>query len=138
MARRVSPPLLAFPLAGERVALHLHDPQTLSGTLTRLDGGARAGAFQLHVDAHQLVIWCLEVEPAARGNGLGSEAAALLRDAAARAGFRAVRARSHPDLGLSVYFWMRMGLHPLLGPGPEGGIWFERALAPADGHPSGR
>jgi hypothetical protein len=73
------------------------------------------------------------VEPAARGYGLGSEAAGLLRDAAARAGFATLRARSHPDLGLSVYFWTRMGLHPLVGPGPEGGIWFERELGATGG-----
>jgi hypothetical protein len=33
-----------------------------------------------------------------------------------------------PDLGLAVYFWSRMGLRPLNGPGPDGGIWFERVL----------
>ncbi|MDZ7726708.1 MAG: hypothetical protein U5Q44_00135 [Dehalococcoidia bacterium] len=60
----------------------------------------------------------------------GSEAARLLVDAAADAGYHArITAWAPPDNGLAVYFWYRMGLRALHGEGPNGGLRFERTLA---------
>ena len=46
--------------------------------------------------------------------------------AAAAPAYAEIKAWAPPDLGLAVYFWVRMGLSPLHGEGPDGGIWFER------------
>jgi ribosomal protein S18 acetylase RimI-like enzyme len=74
----------------------------------------------------ELLIWELCIEREHRGYGAGSEAARLLAGAAKAAGWTSLRARAHPEYGLSVYFWIRMGFRPLHGEGPEGGIWFVR------------
>ncbi|MCC6382496.1 MAG: hypothetical protein IT304_08295 [Dehalococcoidia bacterium] len=77
-----------------------------------------------------MVVEELCVDGPARGYGLGSEAARLLREAAVAAGWPFLRAPAPADRGLALYFWFRMGLHPLFGPGPAGGLWMERRLRP--------
>jgi GNAT superfamily N-acetyltransferase len=113
-----------FPIAGERVRLELEGE--LAGRLVRASDGAVVGRFALEANAAAITIRALCVDPDYRSYGLGSEAGRLLREAAEAAGF-GLRAWAPPDLGLAVYFWVRMGLRPLHGPGPEGGIWFERS-----------
>jgi len=114
---------VALPLEGERARVEA------DGTIVRRSDGERVGEVRLRVQAPGLlVIDALRVDEAHRGYGLGSDAAALVREAAARAGFTLLRAWAPPDRGLAVYFWVRMGLRPLFGEGPEGGLWFERAL----------
>ncbi len=116
-------------------------PELLEGERARLeaDGGGRyrlirkrdgieAGEARLEFEGDTLCIERLEVAPAFRSYGLGTESAHLLRDNAKAAGFALLRSWAAPDLGLSVYFWTRMGLHPLHGEGPNGGIWMERKL----------
>jgi GNAT superfamily N-acetyltransferase len=124
-------PLIArLPLEGERTRLEAgHFSGTkVSGVIVRIADGLRAGTFTFVEEGDTLLIGELCVDAPARGYGLGSEAARLLRDAAAEAGFTTLRATAPPDLGLAVYFWTRMGLHPLHGPAPNYGIWFERRL----------
>ena len=114
-----------FPLSGPRVRLTLEDGDTGSVSLT---GGGRCGIFHLARDDRTLMIECLSIDEEARGYGLGSEAAHLLRDAALATGWSRLRAWAPADRGLAVYFWSRMGLRPLFGEHPGGGIWFERVL----------
>jgi hypothetical protein len=75
-----------------------------------------------------LVVESLCIDEALRGYGRGSDAARMLTSMAAARGWRRLRAWAPPDRGLAVYFWVRMGLRPLFGDGPDGGIWFEREL----------
>ncbi|HKS92930.1 MAG TPA: GNAT family N-acetyltransferase [Tepidiformaceae bacterium] len=86
-----------------------------------------AGRVRLRSDSDgALFIEQLEVEPDLRGYGLGSEAARLVLDGAAAVGYQDVQAWAPPDRGLAVYFWFRMGLRPLFGAGPGGGLRFVR------------
>ena len=128
MSARGTPPRR---IAGERV------------TLRRDDGGAgeAVAAWAIHRTGEREAVGRAEVafadgapvierlciDEGARGYGAGSEAAALLVDALARRHALA-RAWAPPDRGLAVYFWIRMGFRPLAGEGPNGGLWFERAL----------
>lgn len=123
---------LPLPLEGDRVRI---DPADAGGEarLVRLTDGARAGFVRAHRDGHELTMDALVVEPALRGYGLGSEAALLLRRAAEQDGVTLLRAWAPPDIGLAVYFWCRMGLHPLHGPGPDSGLAFERRLTAPPG-----
>lgn len=51
--------------------------------------------------------------PAQRGRGLGGEALLAFEEAAARQGWgRRFCAPVHPENGLSVYFWLRLGYRP--------------------------
>jgi GNAT superfamily N-acetyltransferase len=79
-------------------------------------------------EGDRLFIAELCIQPACRGYGLGTETARLVREAAEAGPWRVLRAWAPPDLGLAVYFWCRMGLRPLHGEGPDGGIWFERTV----------
>lgn len=127
MAGAVSGGYLALPARGERVRLEAAGDGELA--LVRLADGERRGTVRLTASGDWLLVEELCVDEAARGYGLGSEAGRLLREGAAAAGWRRLRAWAPPDRGLAVYFWIRMGLHPLHGPGPEGGIWLEHSLA---------
>ena len=124
--------LASLPWEGERTLIALNEgwserdgQAVLSITRERV----HLGRIELEVHDGQLVAWSLVIEPEFRGYGAGSESAHRLRDEARTAGFEVLRAVAAPDLGLSVYFWTRMGLHPLHGEGPNGGLWFERQLA---------
>ncbi|MCC7365979.1 MAG: hypothetical protein IT303_16565 [Dehalococcoidia bacterium] len=119
---------LPYPLVGERARVDAPGPDGCSA-IARVSDGAAAGRVCLEERDGALFIRVLEIEPALRGFGLGSDAARLVRDAAAAAGWPMLRAWGPPDLGLATYYWSRMGLRPRHGPGPDGGIWFERELA---------
>lgn len=114
--------------AGDRVALEPAGPAALR--VVRRSVGAVVGEVELRADGpgDGVVIWRLCIDPPHRSYGCGSEAAVLLVQALRRAGYRRAWARAHPEFGLSVYFWVRMGFRPLHGEGPEGGIWFVREL----------
>lgn len=118
---------LPYPLTGERARVEAPGPDGTS-VITRVADCTPAGRLCLEEQDGALFIRALEINPAMRGFGLGSDAARLVRDAAAAAGWPAIRAWAPPDLGLAAYYWSRMGLRPLHGPGPDGGIWFERVL----------
>lgn len=92
----------------------------------RRSSGERVGGIVLEAGADHLTIRSLCIDEAHRSYGAGSEAARLLTAACDDAGVPLLRAWAPPNLGLSVYFWIRMGFSPLHGEGPEGGIWFER------------
>ena len=127
MARAVSRDL-AFPLVGERARIEAPGADGAS-VLVRIADGIPAGRLELAEVDGALFVRSLVIAPEYRGYGLGSDAARLVREAAAAAGWPVLRAWAAPDLGLSVYFWSRMGLRPLFGDGPDGGIWFERVLS---------
>ena len=116
-------------LRGERVSVEIRwSGDVASGALSRLSDGLAAGEIELRADASTLVVERLEVARAFRAYGLGSESARLLREYAESGPWTLLRAWAPPNLGLSVYFWSRMGLRPLHGEGPNGGIWFERPV----------
>ncbi|MBA4179279.1 MAG: hypothetical protein C0506_01695 [Anaerolinea sp.] len=117
---------LALPVAGERFRLEAGESEA-DVTVVRLADGLSVGRFELERDDGTITVRSLCIDEAERSYGAGSEAALLLVRAAEQGGFRRIRAWAHPKLGLSAYFWGRMGLRPLHGPGPEGGIWYERA-----------
>lgn len=124
----------AFPRTGDRVRLELLDivregeKAPARGTVIRRADGAAVGGFVLEHRSAALIVHSLCIEEAERGYGLGSEAARLLREAAGAGPWKHLRAWAPPDRGLAVYFWSRMGLRPLFGKGPEGGLWFERGV----------
>ncbi|GAB4326698.1 MAG: hypothetical protein Kow0010_09930 [Dehalococcoidia bacterium] len=118
---------LGFPRAGAIVRLVPRDTDTFD--IVRLRDVATIGAIELEpLPGNVLFVRSLCIGEPYRSYGAGSEAARMLVESAASAGFKALRAWADPNLGLSVYFWIRMGLRPLHGPGPGGGIWFERRL----------
>lgn len=113
---------------GERFDLVPAAPTSLA--VRRIADGMDVGTVELeHDDTLGLTIRRLCIDEAHRSYGAGSEGAWLLVGAAHAAGYQRLRAWAHPSLGLSVYFWMRMGFSPRHGEGPEGGIWFEREAA---------
>ena len=119
-------------------------PQRISGARIRLrrreaDGGqvryevlrlgtkGAIGEVTLDFTGAMPAIDQLCIDESERGYGAGSETAnALLRTLSRH--FATVRAWAPPDRGLAVYFWVRMGFRPLMGEGPEGGLWFEQDL----------
>ena len=121
-------PLLRVPLIGERALLEQREDGRLA--IVRRADGVVAGHVLLERREAALFVRELVVDSAYRGYGLGSDTARLLREAASDAGFAVLRGWAPPHLGLAVYFWSRMGLHPVFGDGPGGGISFERVLAP--------
>lgn len=116
----------AFPLWGSRFRLERGAPGVV--TIVRLEDETVVGGATLEEYGDELFIRSICIEPAHRSYGAGSEAAWLLVNAGETAGFARLRAWAAPNLGLSVYFWTRMGFHPVHGEGPEGGIWFERVV----------
>ena len=116
-------------LAGERARIDLTwDGELGEGTIRRLRDEVAAGLVELRGDGDVLFVARLEVAPAYRGYGLGTECARLIRERAERGEWRTLRAWAPPNLGLAVYFWSRMGLRPLHGEGSGGGLWFERTV----------
>jgi hypothetical protein len=112
---------------GERFDLVPAGPVSLA--VRRVADGKDVGTVDVEADdTAGLTIHQLCIDAAHRSYGAGSEAAWLLARAAEEAGYGRLRAWAHPSLGLSVYFWIRMGFRPRHGEGPEGGIWFERSL----------
>ena len=125
---------LDLPLAGDRVRL---EERPGSIAIVRIGDGLNVGRVDLEEDGDTLTVRVLCIDEPHRSYGCGSETGYLLVNGAAAAGYERLRAWAPPDRGLAVYFWFRMGLHPLHGEGPEGGIWLERHLrrppvAPSD------
>ncbi len=112
--------------SGERVNLVAEDDRTLG--IIRITDGIRVGEVAVSGGADSLTIEHLCIDTEHRSYGAGSETARLLVAGAHAAGVVRIRSWAHPNLGLSVYFWSRMGFSPRHGEGPEGGIWFERGL----------
>ncbi len=127
MSNEVASLVAAFTLVGELTRLDW-DSDSHQGTVVRLADEATVGSFSVEQMAEPaaLFVETLLIEPEHRGYGCGSDAARLLRSYAERGPWQLVRAWAPPHLGLAVYFWSRMGLRPLHGEGPNGGIWFER------------
>ncbi len=125
----------AFPLSGKRARLEYARggregvASRVELRVVRVADSALAGLVTLEVEADALVVRALCIESAFRSYGLGSECGALLRGYAEQGPWTVLRASAAPNLGLSAYFWTRMGLHPLHGEGPDGGIWFERSVS---------
>ncbi|MBE0608538.1 MAG: GNAT family N-acetyltransferase [Dehalococcoidia bacterium] len=112
---------------GERFDLVPAGPVSLA--VRRVADDKDVGTAEVEADdTPGLTIHRLCIDEADRSYGAGSEAAWLLVRAAESAGYSRLRAWAHPSLGLSVYFWIRMGFSPRHGEGPDGGIWFERGL----------
>ena len=110
-------------LTGERIRVDV-----VSGVITALLDGEPLGHVALEDRGETMFIRELCIDGARRGVGAGSECVRLVRDYAEAGPWRVLRAWAPPGLGLAVYFWSRMGLRPLFGAGPEGGIWFERRI----------
>lgn len=114
---------LTLPVVGERFRLERANDRI---QIVRLKDELVVGSIEVEPGSDGVFIGALCVEDAYRSYGAGSEAARLLNQACAAANVPTVRAWAAPNLGLSAYFWIRMGFHPLHGEGPGGGIWFER------------
>lgn len=125
MARAVTA-ALPLPLAGERARIEEAEDGAL--LIFRAADNTRVGRVVLEELPGALFVHELVIAAEYRGYGLGSDAARLIREAAAAAGYRVLRASAPPDRGLAVYFWSRMGFRPLFGEAPSGGISFERVL----------
>jgi hypothetical protein len=117
-----------FEARGERVRLTAAAPDVLA--IIRIADDITVGSIILSEEPNGLRIERLCIEQEHRSYGAGSEAAYLLVTGARNNGIPRLRAWAHPNLGLSVYFWTRMGFSPRHGEGPEGGIWFERVVEP--------
>lgn len=117
--------LLAFPLEGPRVRIDAPRKDG-SSTIVRMSDGESVGHLRLECDGDDLIVRELCIDDGRRSYGCGSEAGWLTVGAGEHRGYRAIRAWAHPELGLSVYYWFRMGLRPVQGEGPDGGIWLER------------
>ncbi len=111
-----------LPLRGPRFTVERGSGTALE--IRRHDDGETVGTIEVDMSGRTLHIESLCVEKPHRGYGAGSEAARLLGDAAASLH---VTAWAPPDLGLAVYFWFRMGFHPVPGEGPNAGLLFERS-----------
>jgi hypothetical protein len=125
----VTPGTIQFPLIGERVRI---DRSSADGgaLIVRVADGQTVGHLTLEPAGPTLTIRELCIDAPYRSYGSGSETGFLMVRAAEQAGYELLRAWAPPDLGLSVYFWIRMGFHPLHGEGPKGGIWLERRPLP--------
>ena len=123
MARAVTDWMFPDVIDGERFDLR----RAGSGfDVLRKRDAERVGSIALESGVDCLTIRSLCIDEAHRSYGAGSEAARLFTATCDAAGVPLLRAWAHPNLGLSVYFWIRMGFSPLHGEGPEGGMWFER------------
>jgi hypothetical protein len=123
-------PALLLPLEGQRISI-IAGAAGGEMTVTRRADGSVIGSLLVEERDGVLFIEQLCIEPSARGYGAGSEAAHLVLDAAAEAGYQIAQAWAPADLGLAVYFWFRMGLRPLHGEGPNGGLLLERRFGRA-------
>lgn len=117
---------LDLPLEGARARIEAEAEGR--ARIIRLRDGEATGHVSYEDRGDALFVRELCIDPPHRGFGLGSESARLLRAAAEGGGWSTLRAWAPADLGLATYFWSRMGLRPLFGARPDGGIWFERVL----------
>ncbi|MGH2610253.1 MAG: hypothetical protein ACRDHF_14320 [Tepidiformaceae bacterium] len=95
--------------------------------IVRSADGVELGTLRMVDEDGALCVRELCIDEAHRGYGAGSGAAALVRKAWAADGrWQVLRAFAPQGAGLAVYYWMRMGLRPVPGEGPEGGLLLER------------
>lgn len=122
---------LGLPRVGGRFRLEAGPGPGGPVLVVSLEDGQVAGTIGLEEGEgpSALLIRSLCIEEGRRSYGAGSEAARLLLRAAFASNFRTVRAWAPGGRGLALYFWVRMGLRPLHGEGPDGGIWLERRRA---------
>jgi GNAT superfamily N-acetyltransferase len=114
------------PLVGRRFRLEPDTGSPARLKVIRLADREPVGTATIEeLSPNTLLISSLCIDAEHRGYGAGSEAAELLLAAAAGV-YEKIRTWAPPNLGLAVYFWVRMGFSPLHGEGPEGGLWFER------------
>ena len=121
---RVAPPPLGQGLEGHRIRL-VASP---GGYAIVAAGGETIGRLELDSEGDVLFVKSLCIDEGHRGFGAGSEAGRLVRESAAAGPWHTLRAWAPPDRGLAVYFWFRMGLHPVPGDGPHGGLQLERQV----------
>ncbi|MCZ2111433.1 MAG: hypothetical protein LC118_18025 [Dehalococcoidia bacterium] len=114
---------LEFPVEGERVRLDERDGAIC---IVRRSDDCVVGHVELEGGEAAVTVRALCIDESYRSYGCGSETGFLLVSAARQAGYACLKAWAPPDRGLAVYFWFRMGLHPLHGEGPAGGIWLEK------------
>lgn len=120
---------LALPISGRTLTLN-SDGSEIS--IARTGSGERIGQIVIASKATGLLeIESFSIEVGDRGYGAGSEAFELLLKAAAEGKWGSLRARAPADLGLAVYFWMRMGFRPLFGHHAAGGLTLERDVVTA-------
>ncbi len=103
-------------LSGQRVELRLDEH---AATILRLPEREQIGEIRYRVDEGRLVFEQMEVTPALRGLGLGSEAVRLLEDWSGRRGTLRCEALVPKSLGLALYFWLRLGYRPAHAADPE-------------------
>ncbi len=124
-------PPIAWPIEGARVVLRPGNHELLvqtawpkgplDGLLVAVEVDGEAAGF-IAIDgenrAHCAAIW---LRPGARRMGYGVEAVQLLVEALRQAGQSVVTAEVPADVGLAVYFWLRLGFRPVTAsPGPAG------------------
>lgn len=114
------------------------EPTSTGFDVIRLSDDVSVGSAIIETDDEGPWIATLCIALEHRGYGAGSEAAWHITQHFAQQGTLRLRAWAPPDIGLAVYFWSRMGFRPLHGPGPNGGIWFERSFSPYAGSLSSR
>jgi len=113
----------AAPAAGHRVALReatQEERATLGWeagasilTITRPNEPTPAGAIAFTIEGDTLTVLRMEIAPEARGWGLGSEAVRQIERWAERErGLQRFEAIIPADLGLALYFWLRLGYRP--------------------------
>jgi GNAT superfamily N-acetyltransferase len=123
-----------LPLKGTRVAIEA-GPGEGHLLVRSLVSGDQMGCVEWTLSDGTLHIAALAIHEQHRGYGAGSEAARLLVEAAGESAVR-MTAWAPPHLGLAVYFWFRMGLRPVPGEGPAGGLLFERSVSARQPHTS--
>lgn len=117
-----------------RQLLASHRPQPL--VAVQRDGGAPIGLLVYRLgepEADWVTIAFLAMAPLLRGRGLGGEAVLAFEEAAASQGWGAnFRVPIHPDNGLALYFWLRLGYRPVspcdfvFQPAAEAALWMVR------------
>ena len=122
-------PGLPLPVEGPRFRLEPVGGDGTRVSVLRRSDGRPVGRIAIEPLAGTLTVASLCIDEAYRSYGAGSEAGRLLVQGSEAAGFQTLRAWAPADRGLAVYFWFRLGLHPIHGEGPDGGLWLERTLA---------
>jgi len=84
-------------------------------------GGEEVGSIEFGVPDEWLEVGWIELGMEHRRRGLGVDAVRLLEvEAARRWGVKGVRAHVPRDVGLALYFWLRLGYRPERSRGDEG------------------
>jgi GNAT superfamily N-acetyltransferase len=107
-ARTGTPP--AAVIAGSRVEVSVDAGGV--ATILRLPEREQIGEIGYRLSGERLVFEGMEVTPALRGLGLGSEAVRLLEGWSRRRGTLRCEALVPKSLGLALYFWLRLGYRP--------------------------